>query len=182
MYLSFIYPLSQNSSAVCFQMVKGVSTPEEIRWLIIHHLYNGMTESYTATAVAVSIKTVRRIKTCFAECKDVYPDRSNHMKRQQKLTRTHQEALKAMLVENPTMYLDEIQLTMALKYRVSVHISTVCRTLARMNITHKKVSIDLYLRLAIDPSTSLPCWHCYDNQDCDAHCDTHPDPSLSTSI
>jgi len=49
-------------------------------------------------------------------------------------------------------------LTMALKYRVSVHISTVCRTLARMNITHKKVSIDLYLRLAIDPSTSLPCW------------------------
>jgi len=99
------------------------------------YYYRDLGVSEIADLLIVSKKTVRRIIKLFKDTGDIEPTKQRHGP-EQRLNAFEEMTL---IMENPSAYLDELQMELQDRTGVAVSVATVCRTLYRLGLTRKKL-------------------------------------------
>ena len=111
----------------------------DLLWRIIMlYYYRDLSVSEIADLLIVSTKTVRCIIKLFKDTGDVEPTKQRHGP-ERRLDAFEEMTLIQYLMENPSAYLDELQMELQDCTGVAVSVATVCRTLHRLGLTRKKL-------------------------------------------
>ena len=127
-YLVILLPLPSNGAT---------ETPESVRWLMVSHMYRGMSIAYIMQACLRSRSTVGRILRLFRKTGTVRPEGAPDVHacvvthplaarsgRPTQLTRSEIYELRKLVREDPTGYYDEYAIKMSVKY-VTATVSTL---------------------------------------------------------
>lgn len=99
----------------------------------------GWTYKQIARTARCSIGTVHNIMMVYNQYGQVINPLSEHRGRKRLLSGDDINYLRSVLMANPTLYVDELRDRLDIYRGVTVSLSTVSRTLARMDLTHKHI-------------------------------------------
>jgi len=128
-YLVILLPLPSNGAT---------ETPESVRWLMVSHMYRGMSIAYIMQACLRSRSTVGRILRLFRKTGTVRPEARSG--RPTQLTRSEIYELRKLVSEDPTGYYDEYAIKMSVKTGKTISTSTIHDYMKKyLRYTRKKV-------------------------------------------
>ena len=117
----------------------GKAYSQDLRWRVVWlHVFREMSFEEVGDLLYMSARSVRRYVEKFYRFGAVDPASHRHGP-EPSLTDFEQLTVLQSLLDNPSMYLDEIQLQLANTTGTVVHISTICRTIHRLGMTRQKL-------------------------------------------
>ena len=139
----------------------------DLRWRVVWlSLVQQLCPDAIAQLLSVSARTVRRYIDLFYQTGDVVP-RPRRYGPPRLLGDHEQLVLLRLILENPGIYLQEIQDKLLAMFGVEVAVSTICKTLHAMGCSRQKIQhIQLYSNLLNAelsiwlkfPCMTLPCF------------------------
>lgn len=118
----------------------------DLRWRVVWLVsLRKMSFSEVGQLLFISEKSVRRYMELFFTTGNVTPTRQRHGP-QLLLSDFEQTLLLQLIIDNPSIYLAEIQARLDDITGTYVHVSTICRTLHHLGITRKKIEHTAFQR------------------------------------
>ena len=120
-------------------MSKGKAYSQDLRWRAVWlHVFNGFNYEEVGNLLCMSSRSVRRYTEKSFTIGTVEPASQRHGPTPL-LTDFEQLTVLQLLLDNPNMFLDEIQKELYDITGTIAHISTICRTVHRLGMTRQKL-------------------------------------------
>ncbi|KAJ7599736.1 hypothetical protein C8J56DRAFT_846441 [Mycena floridula] len=110
------------------------------RRVIYQHNILGFSTTKISQNLDMPLRIVQQVIQVYNEIGDVCRDRS-HIRRSSLMTETAATMMLALLEHSPDIFLDEIQVQLEEQHGLELSLSAIYRTLKRLGITNKKVSL-----------------------------------------